>query len=236
MLALALGATVAGAQVLHETGVHGTVVDRVSGAPVPGVEVLVLGRGLGQLADADGHFRLVGLTAGSYLLQVRGEGYVVMTWELAVPDDTMFTYTFPLEPQGVTLPAVEVEGESPPNVSVWLRGFEDRRGRVRGEFVTRADITRRNAATLGDLLRTVHGLRMRCGRTGCGIEMTRALGCRPTYFIDGVPINAGTAEGTPVIDIYGVEVYNINDVPVDFQRTQLKCGVIGIWTRRGPAR
>ena len=30
------------------------------------------------------------------------------------------------------------------------------------------------------------------------------------------------------------EVYGLSDVPVEFQRPGLRCGVIAIWTRRGP--
>lgn len=88
-------------------------------------------------------------------------------------------------------------------------------------------------ATLGDLLRTMNGLRMFCNRTGCTIRMTRWANCRPFYFQDGVPINADFAERISPSDIYGVEVYDLSEVPVDFQRADLRCGVIAVWTRRG---
>jgi hypothetical protein len=38
----------------------------------------------------------------------------------------------------------------------------------------------------------------------------------------------------PVNDVFGVEVYDLFEVPIELQRAELRCGVISVWTRRGP--
>jgi hypothetical protein len=38
----------------------------------------------------------------------------------------------------------------------------------------------------------------------------------------------------PVNDVFGVEVYDLFEVPIGLQRADLRCGVVSVWTRRGP--
>lgn len=155
--------------------------DRVTRAPVLGAQVVVLGRGIVQSTDADGAFIILELAPGSYFLQIRKPGYQQGVWQVSVLDSGVVLASFELEPLPVTLPAEVVEG-TPRSESYWYRDFERRRAARRGEFVTREEIERHGLATLGDLLRTVPGLRMVCGRGGCSIRMTRWGGCRPFYF------------------------------------------------------
>jgi hypothetical protein len=215
-------------------GIEGRVLDRTTGQPVAEAEVTLLGQARGPVrSDRQGRFQHAALRAGMYLVEVRRMGYQPRTWEVAVPEQEVAKVVFELEPAPAVLPPVTVEGQ----LDTWLKSFEERRALGRGQFITRQDIERRGAPTLGDLLRTVNGLRTYCDRNGiCAIRMTRWINCIPEYFQDGIPVFAATAERYFVGDIYGIEIYNLSEVPTEFQRTNLKCGVIAIWTRRGPRR
>ena len=329
LLLLAVLAWPAGAS--GQAGTHhvrGRVVNRLTGAPVPGAEIFVLGRSRAAVSDSAGQFRQDRLPPGSYLIQVRRAGYVTMTWEVAATGDTAAAHLFRLQPVAVkgalgsgaagplaiqarvidrdtrtpidgaevfvagrpravltdamgsarhtglapTIHLIRVRkvGYEPVSVEVvasedsaaehvvelsragapvmdtvvieatlaepgsyWLRDFERRRAERRGQFVTRSEIEQRNAASVGDLLRTLNGLRMLCNTRGCMVRMTRT-NCRPEYFADGFPADASTVERMPVNDVFGVEVYDLFEVPVELQRPELRCGVIAVWTRRGP--
>ncbi len=212
-------------------GIQGQLLDRVSRMPVAGAEVFVLGQGPSHTSDANGRFRHVGLRSGYYVVEIRRIGYAQGTWEVRVDEGELSSHEFELEPVPATLAPVTVEGER----KTWFKEFEERRASRRGQYITFEDIEHRKVSTLADLLRPLNGVRISCDRYGnCGILMTRWVSCRPQYYEDGHPVTAIAAERLPVLDIYGVEVYNVSEVPMEFQRTDVKCGVIAIWTRRGP--
>jgi hypothetical protein len=224
-------AAAAAAQV---TGLQGRVLHGVAGGPVSGVEVRILGREMVDSTGADGRFGPFLLPTGDYLVRIARIGYQWTVWEVHVPPDSLVGHDFEIEPLVTTLEPLTVEDERRRRRG-WLDGYESRAAGGRGQFITPQDIDRRQAAALGDLLRTHTGLRMTCDRRGCAIRMTRAgANCIPTYFLDGFPATPVSVERMPVLDIHGVEIYNISEVPIEFQRTDLACGVIAVWTRRGP--
>jgi hypothetical protein len=222
-------------------GANGTAVvrarvrERGTGTPIAGAEVFVYGRPQPALTDAGGHVRHAGLAPVAHVLQVRKVGYEPVTVEVVAAEDPTVEHVLEMQRAGIPeMDTVRVEASPGQPGAYWLRAFEERRteGR-RGQFVTRPEIEARRAATLADLLRTLNGLRTICTPRGCGIRMTRT-DCRPSYFADGFPADATTVERMPVNDVYGVEVYDLFEVPVALQRSELRCGVIAVWTRRGP--
>ncbi len=214
--------------------IAGRLVDRATHTPVVGAEVYVLGVHRPVISDSNGGFLHRGLTPGTNVVQVRRIGYVKTEWPIRVSEGEMVEVLFELEPVAFVLPPATIEG-NPEDAPTWFRAFEERRIARRGQFVTRAQIERQNpSSTLGDVLRSLNGLGMRCDRSSCSIRMTRWLNCQPLYYQDGLPVFAGTAEQFMAMDIYGVEVYGLSEVPLEFQRPGLRCGVIAIWTRRGP--
>ncbi len=213
--------------------IAGRLVDRATHAPVAGAEVYVLALRRPVISDSNGGFLHRGLRPGTNVVQVRRIGYVKTEWPIRVPEGDIVEVLFELEPV-VLLPPTVIEGH-PEDLPTWFRGFEERRVAKRGQFVTRAEIERRDpSSTLGEVLRGLNGLGMRCDWTGCTIRMTRWSNCQPLYYQDGLPVFASTAERFFAFDIYGVEVYGLSEVPTEYQRPNLRCGVIAIWTRRGP--
>lgn len=218
-------------------GIEGRVVDRITADPVAEAVVLVVEVGIADTADADGRFGRIALPDGSYTIEIRRIGYVGAQWELELHGGVVLTHDFELEPTATPLAPAFVS-DTAVERRAGLAGFERRRLRGGGQYMTQEQIESRGAAySIGDLLRTLNGLRMACSLGGCRIWMTRFNGmCRPHFFADGIPAAASTVERMPVQDLFGVEVYSFSNVPMEFQRPDIDCGVIAIWTRRGPAR
>ena len=214
--------------------IRGRVVDQETQAPVPGAVVLVVGRPQPATTDSAGRFVHAGLAATPHVVQVSGIGYETITVEMAAGVESSVVHVLRLpQSDAVVLDSIVVTGVADEPRSYWHADFETRRTEGRGQFVTRREIEQRRAASVGDLLRTLNGLRMTCNRTGCEVRMTRT-NCRPAYFADGYPADATTVERMPVNDLFGVEVYDLFEVPLLLQRAERRCGVIAVWTRRGP--
>lgn len=213
----------------------GRVVDSDTEEPLTGASVVIVGRPQPVTSDSAGQFRHTGLAATTHVLHVTKAGYQPTTVELTAVQDSTVVYAVDiLRSDAIMLDSVVVTGVAEEPRSYWHRDFEIRRREGRGQFVTRSEIEQRRAASVGDLLRTLNGLRMLCTRQSCEVRMTRT-NCRPGYFADGYPVDATTVERMPVNDVFGVEVYDLFEVPVRLQRPELRCGVIAVWTRRGPA-
>jgi hypothetical protein len=196
--------------------------------------VFVLGKPAPETTDGAGYFRHAELAPTSHVVKVRKIGYEPITAQVVAADDSAFVHVLELSRLDVpVMDTLVVEGTPVESPSYWHPDFERRRTEGRGQFVTRREILQRNAATLGDLLRTLNGLRMTCTSRGCTVSMTRT-NCRPEYFADGFSADAVTVERMPVNDIFGVEVYDMFEVPIELQVPELRCGVISVWTRRGP--
>jgi hypothetical protein len=231
---LLLTALRAGAQA--QGGVEGRVIDRITTIPVAEAIVVIVEADITDTSDADGLFGRILLPDGTYTIEIRRLGYVGAQWELEFRGGVVLTHDFELEPLGVPLAPAFVT-DTAVEIRLGLEGFEERRLRGGGQYMTRAEIERRSARTIGDLLRMLNGLRMACRLGTCRIWMTRWNGyCAPHYFADGIPAPASTVERMPVQDVFGVEVYTFSNVPMEFQRPDINCGVIAIWTRLGPAR
>lgn len=236
MMAAILGALVApvlarpvGAQT---AAVAGLLVNRESKSPVEGARVSIVGTSLGASSDPEGRFQVTGVPAGVRVLQVRAVGYAVGSWVVQLDQGQNFRQIFELLPRTVELDTLAVEGSAPQS---WRseRGFEERRRRGLGVFITREQIQQRNAQSVTDLLRTVPGLITTCGgRLGCQVRMSRSTTqCLPDYFLDGYPATFSTGPTFPIIQIRGVEVYHDRfETPPEFQQPNQQCGVIAIWT------
>src|SRR4029079_16849612 len=76
VLAVMMAAPSAKAQT---AAINGRVVDAVSGSPINGAQVLIVGTTRGAAAGNDGRFRIAGVRAGTYQLRVARIGYKAVT-------------------------------------------------------------------------------------------------------------------------------------------------------------
>jgi hypothetical protein len=217
-------------------GIAGQVVDQQSRAPVSGANVNLIGTRLRTATDSAGRFSQTRLSAGTYILEVRAIGYGVTSWVLRLSDGETVDYVFELEPLGVDLEPIVVEGQLG-YFQRRMQEFEERRRAGRGIFITAQQIEASHAATMADVLRAVPGVRLNCRSGVCNAQMTRTAHgvCNADWVIDGAPASISSTPHLPVVGIVAVEIYRSpNEAPAEFLKADSQCGVIAIWTKSGP--
>jgi carboxypeptidase family protein/TonB-dependent receptor-like protein len=219
-----------GAQGIAAIG--GRLVARASRAPIEGAHMTVLGTGLSTWTDSAGRFTFASVPAGVRVVQARIVGYSVGSWIIQLNDGQAFSQELEMEAHAVEVAGVTVTAHADEG---WRSeaGFERRRQHAQGYFFTRDDILSRRVPTIADLLRTVPGVFTSCRGNNCQVMLGRSIErrCAAEYFLDGFPATFATGPSFPVNQIRGVEIYrDITEVPVDFQRPNMRCGVIAIWT------
>jgi len=217
-------------------GIKGQVVNQQSRVPVSGARVNLIGTRLRTATDSAGRFNQAKLSAGTYILEVRAIGYGVTSWVLRLADGELVDYVFELEPLGVNLDPIVVEGR-PGYFQRRMQEFEERRRAGRGIFITRDQIDASHAATMVDLLRGVPGVRLNCRSGVCSAQMTRTAHgvCVADWVVDGMPASVSSTPHLPVVGIVAVEIYRSpSEAPAEFLKADSQCGVIAIWTKSGP--
>jgi hypothetical protein len=223
-----------GAQAQGTAGLSGQLLDRATRLPLAGAAVSVLGARIALRADSAGQFGQTDLTPGTYVVQVRALGYESRSHVITLVAGQTLTIVVELDPLPITLPGVTVEGER------WeqrgLPGFEERRAKGRGVYITERDIQDAQATRLGDVLRTTAGVRQICRGNTCVVRMSRSpRNCAPNFFLDGFPANNATTLEMSSVGIIAIEIYRtISETPLEFLRgPTYACGTIVIWTRSG---
>lgn len=146
--------------------VRGIIVDAATGAPVEGAGLWVLhadGRplGTGALSGDSGTFAVQLQRPGAYRLRIARLGYAALTTDsLVLAQGEVVALRIALEQRAVSLGAVQItERTSLPGTGM-LDGFEYRRLRGIGRFITRADIEQRAPIVFLDLIAGVPGVRI----------------------------------------------------------------------------
>ena len=133
----------------------GTLVAQDSRAPIEGARVTVLGTALATSTDSAGRFEFSVVPAGVRVLQARAVGFAVGSWVVQLTVGQVFRQVMELESYALEVPGVTVTGE---DRTGWRSeaGFEDRRRRSTGYFITREEIASRHAESLTDLAQKVN--------------------------------------------------------------------------------
>jgi hypothetical protein len=165
------------------------------------------------------------LPAARYRVETKAIGYAPDTAFVEVRDGRDVNVSVNLK-RAVVLDPVTVAGVGKGH----LEPFEKRRVQGKGTFLTKEDIEKTRRSAIGEVLRSVRGLRVDCAN-GCRVMMVRSTACEPRYFINGFPTDAGILL-TPVLDVAGIEIYRgPSETPPEFMGAQSMCGAIGIWTK-----
>ncbi len=212
--------------------ITGTVRTAERGPELEGARVILIGTELVVITNRKGEFAFHGITPGKYVIQASAIGYTTLTSPIDVKPLETIEVRFETEAQTFRLPDLEVEEK--PNLPA---DFVRRSREGRGRYFTRADIEKRNPQTVGDLLRTVPGLRVECRGIVCRAVLARATyGCQPTFWMDGIPADPAMVWLQPPRDLDGVEVYSgPSSTPPELERGS-SCGAIVLWTRTPPPR
>jgi TonB family protein len=217
----------------------GTVRDSL-GAPISAAQVGVEGYTARAVSDERGNFTLRALPRASLHIIVRRLGFVPATVNWA-PTSNSAPLDVRLAEIAHSLAVVEVREHREP-YDGRLAGFNARRSRKVGHFITRNDIERKNGFDLTDVMRDVPGARVITMRGALGkTVLLRGATCPPLVFVDGFPASAGPfdLDMINIKSVEGIEVYaGAASIPIEFigPRGLEQCGVIAIWSRPAEAR
>ncbi len=222
---------------------------------LPGALVEVVGQAIGSTSDREGRYRLVGLTPGPQVLQVRLLGYLKKTITVNVRPGREDRFDISLDRFVNALTAVRIEGQMrrvPPRYEDVYR----RMSVATGKFFTREDIERFQPLDVQSLLLQVptvivnnNGIQFaRCNGDAAkgGIGLGGSPGLQ--IWIDGVRMTGRTLANRPLPEegiaseqrdvlrqvipsqIQAMEVYSgVARIPGEFLDNA--CAVIAIWTK-----
>lgn len=214
--------------------VHGVVRDSLGGV-VASARISVRGSGLGATSDSAGSFRLGGLQPGATILEVRRLGYRPASASLTVEAGAAAEVDIELAPVPEQLAPVKVL-RRPEAYESRLAGFNQRKSKHVGYFVTRDKLDRMSSARFVDAIREIPGVSLRTLRGGVATVSLRGARCAPVFYMDGFPATAGAMD-LDMIDLSGVEGIEIyagmSSIPPEFMSVVggERCGVIAVWSR-----
>lgn len=205
----------------------------------PLVEATIEGAAQRTRTDATGHFQLRANRRDTLTLLLRHVGYEPMAVTLRAEHLRGDTVLLRMDRTAQALEAVRIRGtdlRSP----LGLGGFDERRTRGIGTFVTREEIERRQTNRLSDVLRGRRGLTLvRTPTGGYGVRFGLASGrqrrCIPDLWIDGQRARGMEIDDIPASTVEGIELYSsIATVPFQFSTSGAgteRCGTIVVWSR-----
>jgi hypothetical protein len=212
--------------------VAGVVRDSV-GRPIPFAEVSI--GALRTRTDSVGHFYLSFTQRDSVTVEVRRMGYQLITFSLSTAELVGKDLDVVLNFVPFALPEVAVENASFRHLTP-LAGFDERRARGAGIFLTQGDIARRNTDRLSHILRSEPGVIITRGRDGReSLRFARAKpGCMPQYWVDNQPVRDFGINDISARDVEAIELYaSFASTPGQFVRgPTLNCGTVVIWSKR----
>jgi hypothetical protein len=223
---------------------RGVIVDRVTGAGVPGAQIVVLESKKTVTADSSGRYKIPDLPLGTSHLMVGALGFIPR--QVSVEMSAGAITDKPIELDSISkgrtteaqaLPGVAVNAPATP-FNYRLADFERRRQTGRGQYLTEDEIVKSGAYNVADAVKGMRGVLYECGGgAGCYVRMSNApMRCLPEYVVDNQVMN-DFGPSTPIRDIIGLEVYTgPSEVPGEYAGRYAGCGVVVIWTRSGPTR
>ena len=216
--------------------ISGTVKDS-AGAPIPGVEVVILQAKSAVYSDSLGVFRFANIPAGKRQLHFRRLGFAPKSIDTQIVDGQTVALAIVLDVSATVIDGMTVEEMT--RRRQMLSDFYERSASGFGHFVTREQIEKRNPMNLSDMMRMIPGARLTPVRGGgqATLRFSRAQGprdCPPQYWVDGVKTWNLNIDDIVPQDVEGIEVYSgASTVPPQFNTKEgtTICGVILIWTR-----
>jgi len=209
-------------------------VTTVSGHPITGARVAVLGAEGTAFTNERGEFTLAGQPSGSQTVQVRKLGYEPAEFGVNLISSRPAEVSIELPEFVPVLSTVVVRAQM--DVGLDRVGYLRRQRMGMGRFLSLEEIERRGATRLVDLLADLPMLssvamggsrRVITGRAR-GMEMNCVI-----FYVDGM-LWAG--DDSPVEFVYpqeiaAIEAYSAANTPAEFSRTLQACETVVIWTK-----
>ncbi len=209
-----------------------------AGHGIPGVELRFRGVATGLFRTNDsGGFRLPGLPPGAVSVSARRLGFAPATTDVTLHAGRTDSVVLSLTAVAITIEGVTVEDEYDARSHRLLAGFWERRERGFGNFITRAEIEKRDPHDFVDLVRMVPSVSIQTRNGRKVIRFMRSIGridCPPQYWVDGLRIENGNPDEFVPQDVEAVELYSgPATTPPQFTSrfNSMTCGAVVIWTR-----
>lgn len=230
---------------VHPAGqgdVTGTVTDRATHAPLPGVQVFVEGTPIGTLTDNAGRYTLSNLPDGQATIRARMIGYAPAERVIAVVAGQTTRVNFELEQQALGLDEVVVTGTA----------GQSRKREIGNSIaaVNGAQIAATPAQNVQDVINgQIAGATVlaNSGQPGAGGTIllrgntSLSQGNMPLVYVDGVRVysEGGPGGSLPLNDISADQIARVEVVrgpaATTLYGTEAAGGVIQIFTKRGAA-
>jgi TonB-dependent starch-binding outer membrane protein SusC len=230
--------------------ITGTVTDSSNGQPLPGVNVLVVGTRLGATTGADGHYTIVGASAGAQQIRAQRIGFAPVTRTANVVAGESVNLSFGMRAQSVQLDAVV-------SVGYGTQSKRDVTGAV--STVTTEALDKAPIATVDQLLQgTSPGVQVTTASSEPGGAISVRIrgmssitgNSEPLYVVDGFPIendpnaeaagNGGRSRTTPPNPLVTLNPNDIESISIlkDASATAIygsrgANGVVIITTKQG---
>lgn len=203
--------------------ISGRVVDAQTGAPLAGIEVVVVGTTRSALSDANGHYRIGQLNPGKYRVEARSVGYRSVSQQVEVGAGQTLPLRFEIVATALPLDEIVVVGQPGPATR---RAVSHSIATIHTDELASAPIQ-----TTSQLLQArVPGLTVQQGGGKPGQAsriIARGVGsflddAQPIVFIDGVRIDNSRESG---FDIGGTSWWGLDDInPDDIERVEISRG------------
>lgn len=205
-----------------------------SGRGIPSAEVRARGNIIVARSDDSGRFHVLQMPAGARGVFVRRLGFAPARVLIPTSPGNTDSVDVVLTAVVAVLPSMVALAQHDSLSHEVLADFWARRARGFGKFITRDDIDRRGGIHFVDLVRSVPSVTVQNSRGKQEIRFSRSVirDCPPQYWVDGIPIQGGSAEEFFPDNVEAIELYSSPaNTPPQFVTRSMTCGTIVIWTR-----
>jgi hypothetical protein len=206
--------------------------------PVDGAEVSIPSLKRSDRTDSLGNIFIGNLPEGKVEIAVRHLNYFAEHFFVELRNQEVVSVEVELTGRAAQLEGVSVTASRHP----FFQGFEQRKARGIGTFITREQIDSRHTTTTSDLFRTVPMARLVRAGNGMGIRFPQQLTanrrsptyCTPLIWVDGQQAPGMEIDDIIATDIHAIEIYRgPSTTPAQFVTTNsAPCGTVVVWTRR----
>jgi len=208
-----------------------------AGHGIPGAEVRARGNVVVAITNDSGRFHVGQMPIGARGVFVRRLGFAPQRVPIRTSlEGSIDSVEVVLTAVVQSLAAVVAQDPHDSLSRKVLAEFWERRARGFGKFVTRDEIERKGASRFVDVVRSVSGLsimnyrgRQEIRFRGAGIG---SANCPPQYWMDGIPLQSGSAEEISPENVEAIELYaSPATTPPQFSTRNPTCGTVVVWSR-----
>ena len=213
---------------------RGQVLSRAQAEPVEQAFVFLTVSGKGAMTNEEGRFTIPDVPGAEDTIQVRYLGFEPSKTAVQLRPGHITNVTLLLGQRVIEVADLQVEVRR--LMSAKLRGFEERRRKGFGKFITPQQIEQRMPRNTSDMLRGLGGVLVgRDEMGGAEVAFTRGSSgtCEPVLYLDGTPMSQMPVDDIPATDLMAIEVYQgTTQMPPQWARGS--CGLLVVWTKDGP--